>query len=131
MLIPIAALRQIGGFDPRFFIYWEETDWCVRAQRAGFRMRCVPAAVLYHKVPRHPLGPSPRVLYYMTRNRILFLRKNLPWYRQFLALPWTLWGLLRTALSLLCARDWSREHALGRGVLDAALRRTGMSRVAW
>jgi hypothetical protein len=131
MLIPIEALRTVGGFDPRYFIYWEEVDWCVRAQRAGYRMRIVPSAVLYHKVPRHAAGPTPRVLYYLTRNRLLFLRKHLPWYRQPLALSWTLWGLVRTGLDLLQRRDWRREQALLRGIADAARGKTGISRVAW
>jgi GT2 family glycosyltransferase len=131
MLIPIKALTQVGGFDPRYFIYWEEVDWCVRAHRAGYGMRIVPAAVLYHKVPRGAGGPTPRVLYYLTRNRLLFLRKHLPWYRQPLVLSWTLWGLVRTGIDLLQRRDWHRERALLCGICDAALGRTGISRTAW
>ena len=131
MLIPIEALHTVGGFDPQYFMYWEEVDWCVRAQRAGYRMRIAPSAVLYHKVPRHAAGPTPRVLYYLTRNRLLFLRKHLPWYRQPLALSWTLWGLVRTGLDLLQRRDWRREQALLRGIADAARGKTGISRVAW
>ncbi len=131
MLIPIAAIRRIGGFDPRYFMYWEEVDWCVRAQKAGYRTRVVPEAVLYHKVSRGDEQPSPRVLYYLTRNRLLLLRTHLPWYRQPLALSWTLWGLVRTGLDLLQRRDWRREQALMRGILDAALGKTGISRVVW
>lgn len=131
MLIPTEALRAVGGFDPRYFIYWEEVDWCVRARSAGFGMRIVPSAVLYHKVPRHAAGPTPRVLYYLTRNRLLFLRKHLPWHRQPLALSWTLWGLVRTGINLLQRRDWRREQALVRGILDAGLGKTGVSQVGW
>lgn len=131
MLIPVAALRRIGGFDPRYFMYWEEVDWCVRARKAGYRARVVPEAVLYHKVSRGDTRPSPRVLYYLTRNRLLLLRTHLPWYRQPLALSWTLWGLARTGLDLLQRCDWRREQALLRGILDAALGKTGISRVAW
>ncbi len=131
MLIPIAALERVGGFDPRYFIYWEEVDWCVRAQSLGFGMRVVPAAVLYHKVPRVTGGPTPRVLYYLTRNRLIFLHKHLPWYRQPLSLAWTCWGLVRTGVDLLLRRDWQRERALVRGCWDAVLGRTGMSHVAW
>lgn len=131
MLIPMAALHHVGGFDPRYFMYWEEVDWCVRVQKARYRTRVVPQAVLYHDVPRHETGPTPRVLYYLTRNRLLFLRKHLPWYRQPLALSWTLWGLMRTGFNLLQRRDWRREQALVRGILDAGLGKTGVSRVAW
>lgn len=45
LLIRSSALEQIGGFDPRFFLYSEETDWCVRAPR---RLACRPPAARDH-----------------------------------------------------------------------------------
>lgn len=131
MLIPVSALAKVKGFDPRYFMYWEEVDWCVRAQRAGYRMRVVPDAVLYHKVPIEDQRPSPRVLYYLTRNRLLLMRTHLPWYRQLLAIPWTLWGQIRTAMDLVSRRDWSRERALIYGIWDAARGRTGIRTNSW
>jgi GT2 family glycosyltransferase len=131
MLIPVSALAKVRGFDPRYFMYWEEVDWCVRAQRAGYRMRVVPDAVLYHKVPIDDERPSPRVLYYLTRNRLLLMRTHLPWHRQLLAIPWTLWGQIRTAMELVSKRDWSRERALMYGIWDAARGRTGIRTNSW
>lgn len=131
MLIPITAIRRIGGFDPRYYMYWEEVDWCVRARKAGHHARIVPSAVLYHKVSRGDERPSPRVLYYLTRNRLLLLRTHLPWHRQPIALAWTLWGQLRTAINLSRARDWRRHRALMRGLWDGAVGRVGESRLIW
>ncbi len=37
-----------GGFDPGFFLYWEDADWCRRLARAGRRVVCDPAAVVVH-----------------------------------------------------------------------------------
>ena len=37
-----AALEQAGLLDERFFVYYEEAEWCMRAQRAGFRVVHVP-----------------------------------------------------------------------------------------
>jgi len=42
------VLRELGGFDPRFFLYWEETDLCRRALRAGHEIWCVPQVRASH-----------------------------------------------------------------------------------
>ena len=38
----------LGGFDERYFAYWNDTDWCYRVRAAGRRIFCVPGAQLYH-----------------------------------------------------------------------------------
>lgn len=44
-----SAIIQLGLFDPRYFAYYEEADWCVRARQAGFSCVVVPSAVIQHK----------------------------------------------------------------------------------
>jgi hypothetical protein len=76
LLIKSSLIEQIGLIDARFFIYFEENDWCYRAQRAGFKVMYVPEARMWHKIePRHQ-ALSPRHVYLMTRNRLLFLRNT-------------------------------------------------------
>ena len=79
------ALRKIGLFDERFVAYHEDADWCLRALKAGYRLRYVPTAVLWHKVSasirKNTLGrsrgfSSPRSYYLSTRNRIYVLRAH-------------------------------------------------------
>ena len=43
-----AVLQAVGGFDPRFFMYFEETDWCRRIREAGWDVAYVPAAEVLH-----------------------------------------------------------------------------------
>ena len=74
LLCRCAALTAIGMIDERFFMYYEETEWCVRAWRAGFRCVHVPEARIWHKIRPDRQARSMRVAYYMTRNRLLFLR---------------------------------------------------------
>jgi len=76
MLIRRSLLEQIGCFDERFFMYWEEIDLCLRARRAGWRLMQVPQAKLWHKGVQRNYRPAPLVTYYTTRNRYLLLRKN-------------------------------------------------------
>lgn len=42
------VLKALGGFDPRFFLYFEETDLCRRVMGAGHEIWCVPAAQVHH-----------------------------------------------------------------------------------
>lgn len=42
------TLDQVGGFDSRYFLYYEDTDWCRRLRRAGYHLVVVPAAEIVH-----------------------------------------------------------------------------------
>lgn len=48
LLLRAEALAQVGGFDERFFLYAEETDWALRATRLGWRHAVVPSATAIH-----------------------------------------------------------------------------------
>jgi GT2 family glycosyltransferase len=76
ILLRRRVIEQIGVIDPRFFIYYEETDWCMRARRAGWSILYVPAARLWHKVSATMGTGSPATDYYMQRNVLLFLARN-------------------------------------------------------
>lgn len=74
MLVRREVMERVGLLDERFFLYYEEVEWCVRARRAGFAVLHVPTARIWHKIPADGRSDSPRVHYYMSRNRLLFLR---------------------------------------------------------
>jgi hypothetical protein len=64
LLVRRALLEQIGLLDASYFYFWEETEWCLRAQRAGWRVRHVPApncgtgrAACYSRSPASPITP--------------------------------------------------------------------------
>jgi GT2 family glycosyltransferase len=119
ILVRRAVVEQVGMFDERFFIYWEETDWCVRVGRAGWRIVHVPAARIWHKGVQRDYRPRPSVTYYSTRNRLLMLSKHSAPLPARLAA----WGqILRTLASWSIRPKWrhQREHrnAMWRGVRD-------------
>lgn len=74
MLVRRAVLERAGLLDERFFMYYEEIEWCVRVAGAGFGVRHVPTARIWHKIAPQAQAASPFVHYYMTRNRLLFLK---------------------------------------------------------
>lgn len=74
MLVRRNVIDQVGMLDSVYFAYWEETDWCVRIKRAGYKVCCVLSSKIWHKV--QPSYRDTRKLYYFLRNDILFMRKN-------------------------------------------------------
>jgi GT2 family glycosyltransferase len=66
-------IETIGPLDPRFFLYFEETEWCTRGRQHGYRVVYVPDAVMWHKITPTARIHSHRYLYMMTRNRLLYL----------------------------------------------------------
>ncbi len=68
--------RQIGLFDPGFFAYWEEVDFCYRARRKGFQIAVIPRAKIWHKVSLTANRDYPRKRYLYTRNMVFYTRKN-------------------------------------------------------
>lgn len=75
-LIRAEAITRLGGLDPDYFAYYEESDFCVRARRAGGRVGLVPSAQVVHMGSVSADRVSGMREYLMMRNRILFVKKN-------------------------------------------------------
>lgn len=74
MLVSLAAAREIGGLAEDFFLYWEETDWCARARRAGWRVRLQPAAEVIHA--RGSTVTRSQTYRWPVRNMLLYARRH-------------------------------------------------------
>jgi GT2 family glycosyltransferase len=77
MLIKAEVILKVGPFDENYFLYTEDTDLCLRTIRAGYKIYVVPQSKIFHKVSSstrtsHSILP----LYYVTRNRLYFAKKN-------------------------------------------------------
>jgi GT2 family glycosyltransferase len=78
VLIRRECMRQLGGFDEQFFLYYEDVDFCRRARRLGWSVWYEPAL---HAVHRHPLHSRsvPAHLRVLTRHALLvYARKHWP-----------------------------------------------------
>jgi GT2 family glycosyltransferase len=75
-LIKREVIDNIGLMDKKFFLYFEETDLALRASKNGYKSVYAPEAKIWHKVSKSGGGLSkPIGLYYITRNRWLFMKK--------------------------------------------------------
>jgi hypothetical protein len=126
LLLRAEAIRKAGLIDPRFFLYFEETEWCVRVVRRGYSILVEPAARIWHDISPGEQEGSPAIAYYMTRNQLLFFSATrAPLGTRLRAAA----RQLRTVASLFI-RPHSAARARGRtpmlrAMRDHALRRYG------
>ncbi|MBO0950255.1 glycosyltransferase family 2 protein [Fibrella forsythiae] len=76
MLVSRAVVNRVGRFADRFFLYYEELDWSQRIRNAGFLIQYQPTATIWHKESASVGRESTIRTYYLTRNRILFIRRH-------------------------------------------------------
>ena len=119
LLITRKAVDQAGLLDERYFMYWEETDWCARVRRAGFDVRLEPGARLHHKATIRPAELGPTALYYMTRNRILFFGKHAPGPQKLRAMLHAFHGAYRGVRRETRQGRTDHARAIRRGMWDA------------
>lgn len=84
------AFREIGMLDARFFLFWEESDFCFRAKKLGYTILVSPQAKIWHKVSASFIGGKAHTTYFWWRNRFLWIEKNLS--------PKEKWGVYSKAL---------------------------------
>ncbi len=118
LMVRRSVMERLGMFDERFFIYHDEVDWCHRMLRAGCEIWMIPAARLYHKVSQVVGQHSPMMIYYTSRNKLLFWWKHgtvadLPKFYAF-----HLWKLIRIFARAGSPWAWI---SLFKALLDAAV----------
>lgn len=74
MLVRAGAALELENFDEGLIVYFEDTDWCLRARRLGLQTMVVTQAAAFHDVPRGKFNP--RHIYYTTRNRLVVARRH-------------------------------------------------------
>lgn len=95
MLVPMDVIRKVGMMSYVFFLYYEEADWCERMKRAGYELWYTSQSLVYHKESISTGKSSPLKTYYQSRNRIVYLRRNVKgrkliaalFYQFFVAIP--------------------------------------------
>ncbi|MGN6508180.1 MAG: glycosyltransferase family 2 protein [Chitinophaga sp.] len=76
MLVKREVIDKVGRFADKFFIYYEESDWSARILRAGYKIYYAAQGLIYHKESITMGKESPLKVYFHTRNRILYMRRN-------------------------------------------------------
>lgn len=77
MIVERRVFDRIGLMDERYFVYWDDTDFCLRMQRAGLALFCDPSISMSHKVSSLTGGTmSDFFIRYHHRNQVYYVRKH-------------------------------------------------------
>lgn len=95
MLVPMEVVKKVGLMSYIFFLYYEEADWCQRIKEAGYEIWFVHNSYVLHKESVSTGKLSYLKIYYLNRNRIIFMRRNVHGkqfilgilYQFFIAIP--------------------------------------------
>jgi N-acetylglucosaminyl-diphospho-decaprenol L-rhamnosyltransferase len=82
MVVRWETVKEVGLLDERFFMYCEEIDWCWRMKQAGWRVYCVPRAIVTHHEAQSTLQYRDEMFVQLWRSRYrLFSKHYSPCFR--------------------------------------------------
>jgi GT2 family glycosyltransferase len=126
LLVNLESVAKVGLLDEQFFMYYEDLDWSIRLRQAGYRLRLVAAAHVYHRVSQSTGGiDTPLHRYYLARSSLLFFSR----YRH-LGSPGAIMlyrslSALKTIIRLLLAGRTGSALGYVRGLADGWAARQG------
>ncbi|MSQ15669.1 MAG: glycosyltransferase family 2 protein [Dehalococcoidia bacterium] len=123
------VLREVGLLERKFFLTYEDSDWCFRTRKAGYVCLVVPEARIWHKVSRSFGGEeSPMRKYFMTRNWLLWMERNIPRHKKpatYRRAFWSFWLAFRGVSAPTFGGRMAQRRAMLTGILHYALRKFG------
>lgn len=106
MFVKREAIEKTGIMPECYFLYYEELDWSMLFRRAGYDIWYEPACTIYHKESQTTGQDSPLRTFYITRNRLLFVKRNQQGITKYLSYLYL--------LSLVAAKDILKYTTKGR-----------------
>ncbi len=114
MLIKREAIKKVGLMPECFFLYYEELDWSMMFTRAGYEIWYDPACTVFHKESQTTGQNSPLRTYYITRNRLLLVKRNYKGINKYLSYIYLI-GIV--GLREIMKYSFSRKSKLRKAVL--------------
>ncbi len=119
MMVKQKVIDKVGMMPECYFLYYEELDWSEMIHRAGYEIWYEPACTIYHKESQTTGRQSPLKTYYITRNRLIFAKRNINKHLKFLTYIYLLSIVaIRDILKYVCKGRIDLIRATYRGVMD-------------
>ncbi len=115
LLIKKEVIDKIGLMSEEFFLYFEDSDWCLRALQAGYRCFYEPAAWIWHKVSSTTKEFSYGFIYYNTRNGLLMAWRHNGFLKRLIVLGLAIWIIIKQSAKLAVSykKEWSKAMFWG------------------
>ena len=124
MMLCSETIKKVGLLDEKYFMYCEDTDLCIRLIQNNIKIKYIPSAKLWHKVSSSSGDSnSPFCIYYITRNRLLYLKK----YTGFFHKTAYMFSLGSRYIRLLQCKDLKKKDAYVHAIHDAHVGKNGKS----
>ncbi|OGN00460.1 MAG: hypothetical protein A3B91_04435 [Candidatus Yanofskybacteria bacterium RIFCSPHIGHO2_02_FULL_41_29] len=119
MAISKEAFDKIGGFDENYFLYFEDTDYSVRAKKASVKVSFIKEPEVNHSISAttKKLG-SPLLLRYHYRNALYFNWKNGPSHVKLFVWFWSFWIIKKQLFKLMIRYRTEESRAILNGAFD-------------
>lgn len=85
MMLKREVIDKVGLMPECYFLYYEELDWSMMITRADYEIWYEPTSTIYHKESQSTGQNSPLRTYYITRNRLLLVKRNITGLKKYLA----------------------------------------------
>ncbi len=119
LLVNLAAVEKVGFFDERYFMYFEDLDWSLRFRQAGYRLRLIADAHLYHRVAVSSGGlESPMRRYHLARSSVIFWQLHAHLGRPWIIFLFRMASAIRAVGRLLLWGEAAVALAYCRGLRD-------------
>ena len=120
------VFSKVGFLDEKYFLYFEDADYSIRARKAGVPISITQDVMIHHNVSSttKKLGSS-LLLRYHYRNALYFNLKNGPWYIKLLVWPWSWIIVLKQIFKVMIYHNREQSGAILKGVFDFYHHRMG------
>jgi len=126
VLVKKQVIEKIGLMPEEYFLYYEDTDWSLKARENGFKSVFVPDAKIWHKGSQSSIADSPSYIYYHIRNGLIMAHRYAPWYIKPIIHLDAFWRIIKQLIKIVFMpkkRTWVKYILLG--IKDSYFKRLG------
>ena len=119
IMVKREVIEKVGFMPECYFLYYEELDWSMMFTRAGYDIWYEPACTIYHKESQSTGQYSPLKTYYLTRNRLLFVKRNIQGLRRYITSTYLLLVVApRDICKYILHRQFNLASATTKGIFN-------------